>query len=67
MDMTTVSQLISSVGFPIAACCGMFWYMNKEREEHAAEVKNLTETINNNTLALTQLKDVLTNKTEARS
>ena len=29
MDITTFSQLIGSVGFPIAACCVMFIQNNK--------------------------------------
>lgn len=41
MDIQTISQLISSIGFPIAACCAIFYMMNKEREEHKAEVDSL--------------------------
>lgn len=59
MDANTVSTLISSVGFPIAACCVMFWYMNKERESHKEEIDNLTTVLNANTLALTELKDAI--------
>ena len=29
MDINTISQLIGSVGFPIAACCVMFIQNNK--------------------------------------
>ena len=29
MDITTFSQLIGTVGFPIAACCVMFIHTNK--------------------------------------
>lgn len=59
MDANTVSTLISSVGFPISACCVMFWYMNKERESHKEEIDNLTTVLNANTLALTELKDAI--------
>ena len=62
MDMTAATTMISTVGFPIAACCVMFWYMNKERESHAEEIKSLTDTINANTIALTELKDVISKK-----
>lgn len=41
MDIQTISQLISSIGFPIAACCAIFYMMNKEREDHKAEVDSL--------------------------
>ena len=43
-----LSQFISTTGFPIVACCVMF-YNNK----------NLTETLNRNTLALSQLATIL--------
>lgn len=62
MDMTAATTMISTVGFPIAACCVMFWYMNKERESHAEEIKSLTDTINANTIALTELKDAIGKK-----
>lgn len=29
MDITILAQVISSVGFPIAACCVMFFQNNK--------------------------------------
>ena len=45
MDISGVTTLIGSLGFPIAACCVLFWYLNKERETHAEEMKVLIETI----------------------
>jgi len=70
MDITAFTQLISSVGFPIACCIFMGWYVkyttDKHREEladlnnqHRIEMSNMTEAINNNTVALTELKGVL--------
>ncbi len=29
MDITVIAQIVSSVGFPIAACCVMFFQNNK--------------------------------------
>lgn len=29
MDITVLAQVVSSVGFPIAACCVMFFQNNK--------------------------------------
>lgn len=55
MDFTAVSQLISSVGFPIAACIALFWQMTKESERHKAEMDALKESLNQNTLAITKL------------
>lgn len=55
MDFTAVSQLISSVGFPIAACVALFWQMTRESERHKEEMDALKESLNQNTLAITKL------------
>lgn len=55
MDFSAVSQLISSVGFPIAACVALFWKMNKESTQHKEEMDALKESLNQNTLAITKL------------
>lgn len=55
MDFSAVSQLISSVGFPIAACVALFWQMNREGTQHKEEMDALKESLNQNTLAITKL------------
>lgn len=70
MDWSQVTQLVSMVGFPIVCCLGMGWYVkynaDKEREErtamneqHKIEMHEVTEALNNNTLALQRLCDKL--------
>lgn len=70
MDGNTVISLIQGVGFPIAACIAMAWYVkyitdknrediNKLHDQHREEMKQVTEALNNNTLALQQLTDNL--------
>ena len=61
MDVQTITTLIGSLGFPIAACIACFSMLNKEREEHKVEMSKITEAINNNTLALEALKGKLDN------
>lgn len=56
MDLQTITTLIGSLGFPIAACIACFSMLNKEREEHKAEMNKVTEAIVNNTMALEALK-----------
>ena len=56
MDLSAITSVIGSLGFPIAACVACFWMLNKERDEHKAEMQKVTEAINNNTLALEALK-----------
>ena len=48
--MEEAAQLISSVGFPIAAFLLMFWYTK-------TEAKETREAINQNTLVLTKLTE----------
>lgn len=55
MDVATVSQLIGSVGFPIAACFAMFWMVNKSNDQHKEEMDAMTMALNNNTLALNKI------------
>lgn len=55
MDFSAVSQMISSVGFPIAACVALFWQMNRESTQHKEEMHALQESLNKNTLAITKL------------
>lgn len=62
MDIASVSQLISTVGFPIACVCAMFYMWDKERESHKQEMDKVTEAINNNTIALTRLEEHLKNE-----
>lgn len=64
--MNEVVQIISTVGFPIACCVAMGYFFkyitDKDREErdkmntqHREEMKDVTEAINNNTLAIQKL------------
>lgn len=57
MDLSAITTLIGSLGFPIAACIACFWMLNKERENHQQEMQKVTEAINNNTIALTTLTE----------
>ena len=66
MDVQTIIQLVSTVGFPITMCGAMGWFVvdqtNKHREEvsklneqHEKEINTVVEAINNNTVALKEL------------
>lgn len=59
MDMTAVTQAVSTLGFPIVMCGAMFWYMVKEKDSHKEEMNSVTEALNNNTLMLQKLCDRL--------
>lgn len=55
MDVTAITQLIGSLGFPIACCVALFWYMIKEKEAHKAEMDELRKSVEANTLAINSL------------
>ena len=70
MDIGTVMQAISSLGFPIVACIAIAWYFNKVNENYRADIKELnsqnreqldklTEAISNNTVAVARLVEKL--------
>ena len=56
-----IMSAISTVGFPIVVACIMIWYLNEERKSHAEEIDKLRETLQENTIAITKLKDFLEN------
>lgn len=62
MDAQAVSTLITSVGFPIAACCAIFYMMNKEREDHKDEVDSLKGVIADINETLSALKQLIQDK-----
>lgn len=60
MDVTQIMQAIGTLGFPIVACCALFYYLNKEQESHKEEMGAVTEALNRNTEALLELKTIIT-------
>lgn len=59
MDVSTITQLVSSVGFPIVACGVLAYLFYREQENHKAETGQFTAAINELTIALTKLSDSL--------
>ena len=57
MDISTISQIIGSLGFPIAVAIASFWYINKQEEQHKQEIDKMAEAVNNNTLVIQKLLD----------
>ena len=53
--MDSVTQIISTVGFPIAMSLLLFWYMTEESKAHKEETNGLKEAINKLELAITTL------------
>lgn len=59
MEVSSILEIISSVGFPIACCIAMFLQQNKITEKHKSEMSEMKNAIDNNTLALTKLIEKL--------
>ena len=55
MDANGIISLISNVGFPVAVCIALFYYMEKQNERHQNETDKLNETVQSNTKVLTEL------------
>ena len=61
-DVNVIIQAISTVGFPIVMCGIMFWFLNKEQENHKAEMLSLKEVISENNAVLVGLKQLIEDK-----
>lgn len=59
MDMEGIVSLFSNLAVPVACLIATFFLWNKEREDHKAEQKELTEAIHNNTIVMQKLVDKL--------
>ena len=70
MDVNGIIQVVSSLGFPVACCGVVGWYVkyisDKNREQldkimdqHKEEMREVTVALNNNTLAITRLTDYI--------
>ena len=59
MDAQAFSQLISSVGFPIVACMIMWKSLQDSTAAHKEEMDGMKESLNQNTLVLSELKQML--------
>ena len=57
MDVSTITTLISTVGFPIACCVFCAWYIS-------TGMKEFRQTIENNTLVIKELTVLLKDKEE---
>lgn len=73
MDITTLSQLVGSLGFPILASCALFYQIQLQNKEHKSEIKDLTEcmsniqdAINGNTMVLQRVLDKLDMESEVK-
>lgn len=55
MDVTTITDIISSLGFPVVCCGALFWYMIKGKEADKAKMEELRKSVEANTQAINNL------------
>lgn len=54
-----IANIISTVGFPIAVCIILMWYVKDLTDKHQEETKEFTKALNDNTSILRKLCDIL--------
>ena len=70
MDINAISDIISTIGFPIVCFLMCGWYVkyredkndekfDKLNSQHDEETKRMTDALNNNTMALQKLAEKL--------
>lgn len=59
MDANSIITVVSTLGFPIAMCGALFWYMIKQNEQHSTESREMRDAINELKLAIVELTDRL--------
>ena len=59
MDFNEIIQVIGSLGFPIAMCVALFWYMIQQNQAHKEEMNALKDAVNELQIAITKLSDKL--------
>lgn len=59
MEFENIIALFSNLGVPVACLIAMFWLWNKEREDHKEAEHRMTEAINNNTIVMNNILEVL--------
>ena len=55
MDVSAITQIVSTLGFPIVMCAALFWELDKSHAQHKEEIGKLSESLNNNTVVMEKL------------
>lgn len=57
--VNVVTSIISSLGFPIAVCCWLFYDKTQERKVKSEEMEAMRKTIESNTSIMVELKTMI--------
>lgn len=61
VDYTAMTQVVSTLGFPIVMCGVLVWLNVKQMNAHRESEENFTQALSDNTKAYIELKEVITN------
>lgn len=59
MDVSGIAQLISTIGFPIAMCIYLLFYIKSFDEKYCEKLDNMAKAIENNTLVIAKLMSII--------
>lgn len=59
MTVNDIGALISQYGFPIVACCALYYQNHRLAEMHKKEAEKWAETLSANTRAIDKLEAVI--------
>lgn len=60
MDVVNVvTSIISSLGFPIAVCCWLFYDKTQDRKVRSEEMEAMRKAIESNTTIMVELKSMI--------
>lgn len=61
VDYTAMTQVVSTLGFPIVMCGVLVWLNVKQMNAHRESEENFTQALSDNTKAYIDLKEAITN------
>lgn len=61
VDYTGITQVVSTLGFPIVMCGVLVWLNVKQMNAHRESEENFTQALSDNTKAYIELKEAITN------
>lgn len=59
MEITEIINMVSTVGFPIAMCLMLSWYVKITNDSYRNDIKSLQQSIDNNTEVMNKIIDKL--------
>lgn len=59
MDVNAITSLITTIGFPIAMCIMMAWFIKYQMDEYSKQVDSFNKSLDANTQIITKLYEKL--------